>query len=523
MYRSEKCLFPPVNIVWFKRDLRVKDHRVLAQASLSAAVLPLFVVEDELWHQPDMSARHWEFVQDCLIDLRSALHQLGQPLVVRRGKVIDVLAHLQADYKISGLYSHEETGNAWTFKRDQKVAAWCAQNAILWYQTQQHGTQRRLTSRNGWSKSWDSYMAQPLTSAPILEPILDLSVGAIPTVADLGLSPDLCAQRQKGGRENGLERLNSFLYQRGEYYRTEMSNPLNGSTACSRISPHLAWGTVSVREVSHKIQQRQQELKNQPKQTTGRWPGALSSFSGRLHWHCHFIQKLEDEPRIEYSNLHRAYDGLRLPEPESGRLKAWTNGETGLPFVDACMRSLATTGWLNFRMRAMLTAVASYHLWLDWKQPGNHLARHFTDYEPGIHWPQIQMQSGTTGINTIRIYNPIKQGYDQDPDGRFVRSWLPELAQIEDAFLHEPWKAPNARSILGKAYPEPIVDHHLAAKCAKDKIWGIRAQSDFRSTAKAINNKHGSRKSGIPMLGRQKNKNCPTDQLSFKFEEKNAE
>ena len=511
-----------MNIVWFKRDLRVQDNRVLVHASLFGPVLPLFVVEDDLWHQPDMSARHWEFVHECLIDLRSALHELGQPLIVRRGSVIDVLADFRAVYQISGLYSHEETGNNWTFERDQKVAAWCVQNAIPWYETQQHGTQRRLTSRNGWSKSWDSYMAKPLTSPLRLQPISDLILGAIPTVSDLGLSSDLCAQRQKGGRENGLERLNSFLYQRGENYRAEMSNPLNGSTACSRISPHLAWGTVSMREVSHKTRERQRNLKKQSKLTKGRWRGALSSFSGRLHWHCHFIQKLEDEPRIEYSNLHRAYDGLRLSQPESGRFIAWANGETGLPFVDACMRSLAATGWLNFRMRAMVTAVASYHLWLDWKQPGNHLARYFTDYEPGIHWPQIQMQSGTTGINTIRIYNPIKQGYDQDPYGCFIRRWLPELSGIHDAFIHEPWKAPNVHSILGKAYPEPIIDHLDAAKRAKNNIWSVRKQSDFSEVAKAINNKHGSRKSGISSKSRQKDQKCVTDQLSFNFDDDNA-
>lgn len=186
------------------------------------------------------------------------------------------------------------------------------------------------------------------------------------------------------------------------------------------------------------------------------------------------------------------------------------------------MRSLATTGWLNFRMRAMVTAVASYHLRLNWKELGNHLARHFTDYELGIHWPQIQMQSGTTGINSIRIYNPIKQGYDQDPYDRFVRRWIPEIGEIEDAFVHEPWKATNAPSILGKAYPEPIIDHLVSAKLAKNKIWVMRGKSDFRSAANAINDKHGSRKSGIPMRGRQKDQNRAIDQLSFKFHDNGA-
>ena len=517
MERIKKITLPSVNIVWFKRDLRVEDHVVLSQASLEGMVLPLFVIEDELWNQPDMSARHWEFVQDCLIELRCALHKLGQPLVVRRGNFTEVLADLGNDYQIKALFSHEETGNAWTFNRDKKVSEWCTANAIPWFEFQQHGTQRRLASRKGWAKCWDKKMALPLTLAPFLKPIPSLPLGTIPTVSDLGFTPDFCVQRQKGGRKNGLERIHSFLYQRGEYYRTAMSNPLNGSTACSRISPHLAWGTVSMREVFHKTQQRKKELKIKSKQTTGRWPGALHSFLGRLHWHCHFIQKLEDEPRIEYSNLHHAFDGLRFSEPENVRLKAWANGETGLPFVDACMRCLATTGWLNFRMRAMVTAVASYHLWLDWKQPGNHLARNFTDYEPGIHWPQIQMQSGTTGINAVRIYNPVKQGYDQDPNGCFVRRWVPELAQVKNAFIHEPWKAPNASSILGKAYPEPVVDHLSAAKHAKSKIWSVRGISGFRSAADEINNKHGSRKSGIKIRGRKKDQKRVTQQLFFKF------
>lgn len=264
-----------------------------------------------------------------------------------------------------------------------------------------------------------------------------------------------------------------------------------------------------MREVAQATWGRQREVKTAAAEGKSQeikgWRGALSSFSGRLHWHCHFMQKLEDEPRLEHENLHRAYDGLRtrgaLAETETARLRAWQTGETGLPFVDACMRCLAATGWMNFRMRAMLMAVASYHLWLDWRRPGEHLARFFTDYEPGIHWPQVQMQSGTTGINTARIYNPIKQGYDQDPDGSFVRRWLPELAAVPDAFVHEPWRWDRAETLLGHAYPFPIVDHLAAAKAARQKIWAVRSSEGFRDQAGKIQEKHGSRKSGIPHIG----------------------
>jgi deoxyribodipyrimidine photo-lyase len=151
------------------------------------------------------------------------------------------------------------------------------------------------------------------------------------------------------------------------------------------------------------------------------------------------MQKLEDEPAIETRCLHPACEGLRPREADAARLAAWEAGETGIPFVDACMRYLRATGWLNFRMRSMLVAVASYHLWLDWRATGPHLARMFTDYEPGIHWPQVQMQSGTTGMNTVRIYNPVKQGRDQDPSGAFTRAWVPEVRDVPDRFLQEPW------------------------------------------------------------------------------------
>ena len=203
-----------------------------------------------------------------------------------------------------------------------------------------------------------------------------------------------------------------------------MSSPAAGAVHCSRLSPHLAWGTVSIREA---LQAAEARLASLAPDERPAWRGSLASFVGRLHWHCHFIQKLESEPRIEWRTFHPAYEGLR--GTDESRLAAWAEGRTGWPFVDACMRMLRATGWLNFRMRAMVMSVAAYQLWQDWRPTGLELARLFTDYEPGIHWPQAQMQSGTTGINSLRIYNPIKQGLDHDPDGSFIRRWCPELAR----------------------------------------------------------------------------------------------
>ena len=231
-----------------------------------------------------------------------------------------------------------------------------------------------------------------------------------------------------------------------------------------------------------------------PRGLKGNWPSAMRSFTGRLRWHCHFIQKLEDEPSIEYANMHPAYNGLRESEFNEVYFQAWKSGRTGYPMVDACMRALTATGWLNFRMRAMLMSFASYHLWLHWRAPALHLAHLFTDYEPGIHYSQVQMQSGTTGINAIRIYNPIKQAIDHDPDGVFIRHWIPELQKIDQAYIHTPWQAASQMN----GYPMPIVDEKTARKSAASKLYGLRKNNDtHRLKAATIVRKHGSRKSRL--------------------------
>ena len=305
------------------------------------------------------------------------------------------------------------------------MRAWAAAHGIPWHERRQTGVIRRLARRDGWARHWDQQMRRPLVPAPLrLMAVPGIDPGTLPPSHAWACAADPCPGRQRGGRAAGEATLRSFLDERGRPYRTAMSSPAAGAVHCSRLSPHLAWGTVSIREA---LQAAEARLASLAPDERPAWRGSLASFIGRLHWHCHFIQKLESEPRIEWRTFHPAYEGLR--GTDEARLAAWAEGRTGWPFVDACMRMLRATGWLNFRMRAMVMSVASYQLWQDWRPTGLELARLFTDYEPGIHWPQAQMQSGTTGINTLRIYNPIKQGLDHDPDGSFIRRWCPELAR----------------------------------------------------------------------------------------------
>jgi deoxyribodipyrimidine photo-lyase len=494
-----------LQVVWFKRDLRLADHRPLVEAARRGPVLPLYVVEPELWRRPDASARQWGFCREALQELQQALAGLGQPLVVRVGEVVAVLEAAHRRRGIAALWSHQETGNLWTYDRDRRVADWARERGIPWREVASFGVIRALKDRRGWARAWEQRMAEPLLEAPVaLPPLAGITPRELPTAADLGLAPDPCPGRQSGGRQAGLEVLDSFLHQRGRGYHRRLSSPLTAFDACSRLSPHLAWGTLSMGEVAQATRARRSDLAALPAEAASGWPRSLDAFLSRLHWHCHFIQKLESEPSIEIQELHPATRGLRCTDP--ARLAAWSEGRTGVPFVDACMRALHHSGWINFRMRAMLLSFASHHLWIDWRDSGLHLARQFVDYEPGIHWSQCQMQSGTTGINTIRIYNPIKQGLDHDPEGVFLGRWLPELAGVPAIWRHEPWRMDPATQAasgcrIGRDYPAPIVEVAAAAREARERLWGLRRQPGFGVAADAIQQRHGSRRSGLPPSG----------------------
>jgi deoxyribodipyrimidine photo-lyase len=487
-------------LLWFKRDLRIADHPALAMAAARGPVLPVHVIEPEAWAQPDASARQYRFVAECLAELRGDLAALGQPLILRLGEVTAVFDALLAATPCTALISHQETGNAWSFARDRRVAAWTRARGLAWTELPQSGVVRRLGSRDGWAARRDAFTRQPCAGTPAaLPPVRAEHPVPLPCPADLGLAPDPCPGRQAGGRRAAEERLASFLTDRGQSYRRAMSSPVTAFDACSRLSPHLAFGTLSGREAARAAAQRKAAVRG----TREGWTGSLASFAARLAWRDHFMQKLETDPRIETECLHRAFEGLRPRTPDPARLAAWQSGQTGLPFVDACMRALSHTGWLNFRMRAMLMSVASYHLWLDWRATGAHLARLFADYEPGIHWSQTQMQSGTTGMNTLRIYNPIKQGLEHDPTGRFTRRWLPELNDVPDAHLQQPWRWEGAGRLLGRSYPEPVIDPSVAARAARDAVWAVRRQDGFRTETARLVARHASRKRpGRPPLRR---------------------
>jgi len=477
-------------LVWFKRDLRCRDHAPLAEAARFERALAVYIVEPAWLAAPEFHARHGRFVRSALAALQAELAARGLPLLVLTGEAVLTLARLQRAHGVTHLLSHEETGAGWTYARDQAVARWCHSAGVAWTEWPQTGVVRRLRNRDGWAASWQRRMATREVAMPSGWRGLPLSL----SLPDLGLPTSTqaaCSDTPGVTEAQAWATLHSFLLSRARGYSASLSSPLTAPAHCSRLSEHLAWGTLSMRCV---YQATDAAMRATPDRQLAR---DLYSFSGRLRWHCHFMQKLEDEPAIEWRNFARSHDGLRpgdgppLTAQDQDRLAAWYEGRTGFPMVDACMRQLQATGWLNFRMRALLVSFAAYHLWLHWRAPGLHLARQFLDFEPGIHWSQMQMQSGTTGINTLRIYSPTKQALEHDPGGHYRRLWLPE------------WGT--------SAYPAPIVDEAAMLKQAKERLYGLRRKPQSADEAQRIQQRHGSRKAGLPRSsGRRATPALPT-------------
>ncbi|TSE29951.1 Cryptochrome-like protein cry2 [Tepidimonas thermarum] len=535
----------PVHVVWFKRDLRVQDHAPLVAAAAAGPVLAVYIVEPSLWRQPDSAAQHWGFIRESLAELDAALRATGRPhagLHVLVGEALPAFDALHRHWGIAALYAHQETGNAHTFARDRAVRRWARQHGIPVHETPAFGVVRGLRQRDAWLTARERLMSAPLVSwplrtlvfapgphhaptaqeppsrAPVAWYVRDgacLAPGPWPDAAMLGLDPWEPPQHQRGGRTLAQATLTGFLHERAAHYRGGISSPLTAPDACSRLSPYLAYGVLSLREVVQATRARRAAAAATPADDGGtlarRLATGLRAFESRLYWHCHFMQKLESEPELEWRNLHRGYDGLRERAWQPAHFDALRHGRTGWPLVDACVAMLRETGWLNFRMRAMLVSVAAYPLWLHWREVGLWLARQFLDYEPGIHWPQMQMQSGTTGINATRVYNPIKQAYDHDPHGVFVRRWLPALRQVPDAWLFEPWRMPPALQrccgvTVGVDIPAPVVDLDQALRAAKARVHARRAEPAVRAQADEVVRRHGSRRgmpAGRDALGRE--------------------
>jgi deoxyribodipyrimidine photo-lyase len=475
-----------LNIVWLKRDLRLSDHEPLFNAIHSQhPTLILFIVEDCWLKAPEITNRHWQFQFDCLIEMAHKIKKFGHQLTVLQGEALQIF---QSIYDANGsftLLSHMESGQYRGFQRDLAVKKWCTAHGIKWMEYKQQGVKRGRKNRTDWAQDWDKFMNRPIQPIHLeflkTEPFPE----EVKNRFKLNFRPTKEVDIQKGGESVALKLLESFVLSRARNYSKHISKPEEARISCSRLSPHLAWGSISMRQVVQRIDDERKK---------GRLKRDLSNYKSRLYWHCHFIQKLESEPRIEWENQNRNYDSIRY-EFDQALFERWKSGTTGIPLVDACMRCVIQTGYINFRMRAMLVSVWTQHLFQPWQPAALHLAQQFTDFEPGIHYSQFQMQAGTVGYHTIRVYNPTKQAMEHDPEAKFIKKWVPELTHLPSHLAIEPWKITDMENVfyefaLGKNYPYPIVNIEDAGKEASRLLHDFRKKPLTQAMAKEIMKVH---------------------------------
>jgi deoxyribodipyrimidine photo-lyase len=466
-----------VHIYWLKRDLRWTDNPVLLEAcARKTSLILLYIFDKEQCDKAlDWDIRHWRFVHQSLMEMQQSLVHMGGGISIFYGYCEEVFTHLLDHYEVKGVLSHEEVGNALSYARDVRMKAFFKKRGILWQEFPHNGIIRGLSHRRDWASHHQNFLSQRPFSFPnpAVKSQFLLAKGAgvqqFPSALWQALTKE-DGNFQIGGGARGKRVLEHFVEKRAHNYLRHIAKPGLSRESCSRISPYLAYGNLSVREVYHVVARACQE--------EGGGKRDFSGFLSRLHWQGHFIQKFETLCAIEVENMNPAYDRLHKPLREDW-IEKWQLGKTGYPLVDACMRCLVHTGYLNFRMRALLVSFLTHHLWQDWRSGVHHLARQFLDYEPGIHYSQFQMQASTTGINMPRVYNPVKQSIDQDPQADFIKEWVPELGAVPVPLVHQPWRLSAMEQILyhcrlGEDYPWPLVDYQKSAKYAVETLWSFR-------------------------------------------------
>jgi deoxyribodipyrimidine photo-lyase len=439
-----------INVVWFKRDLRLSDHRPLYEALAgNSKVLLLFVEEEMLTSSIQYSERHWNFIKQSLLDMNSELEVLDASVFSCRAECINLFKRLTEQYEVQGVYSYVESDIPVTYKRNNKVSRFFKNNGISWYQFPRNGVVSDAGVTEQWRKNWVNFMSSPIETAKLVsekfltrEDLLALHT----FISPLDLNFVLDNSFQIGGRKNAVELLNGFL-------NDSINDENSLKYGYSRLSPYLSWGNLSLREVYKFVQKFKFEKTEVFKR---------NSFLERLYSQSEYIQNFEREHSSEQSDLIWAKQKLK-PGVSKKYQDAWKSATTGIPIIDACMICLEKTGYLSYDMRTLLVCFFTQDLLQPWQDAAAFLSSLFLDFHPGVHYPQLEALQGKISKDITFGNHPISFSKNTDPDGLFIKKWIPQLANLPIKYIHEPYlMSPLEQQIynivLGKDYPKPIVD-----------------------------------------------------------------
>jgi deoxyribodipyrimidine photo-lyase len=460
-------------IVWFRRDLRISDHAPLHRAISRGAVIPVFIFDRALLHHPETGSARVAFMLDCLRALDEELRDRGGRLILRFGDPVELLPDLIRETGADGIYAYMDSERIYGRVRDARLNQALAEQGlkIRWFEPS--GATSELMDYRDYRKFWYRDMSAEMFSTPLNIPTPEEVVSEpIPKLTDLGLVPD-GKLIPPAGTSAAREILAQFLNEKLDRYYWQLSYP--GAEVTSGLSPHIKFGAISIREC---YQTAQRILKYTSDQRIER---SCKQFISRLRWGSGFAQRFRYLPQLELRSLYSIFDqdGWEFDED---LYEAWKTGQTGFPIIDAAARCLeATGGWmaLNFRSRALYSSFLSNLMNHDWRYGALHFMRHLIDGDCPIDHYQWAMQAGVTHCldkSWTRIYNPEQAAVDRcDPEGAFIKKWVPELAKIPAVQLGLPPRV--------KGYPQPILNYREARSRRVQKLEEqrstFRQQSDI--------------------------------------------
>lgn len=459
-------------IVWFRRDLRVSDHAPLYRAALRGAVIPVFVLDRALLHHPETAVSRVAFMLDCLRCLDQDLRDRGGRLILRSGDPVELLPQLVQETQADGIYAYIDYERIYGRVRDARLNRKLAEQQlrIRWFEPTAGTDELMYYPR--YRNFWAAEMRSPLTPTPTrIEVPGTIASEPIPSLSDLGLIADE-KPIPPAGSEAARQLLGEFLDEKVDRYYWQLSYP--GAEATTGISPHVKFGAISTREC---VQIAANWELNSLKAERSR-----KQLISRLRWGSGFAQRFRYLPQLELRSLYSVFDQEGWAFDES-LYQAWQAGQTGFPIVDAAARCLqATGGWqqLNFRSRAIYASFLSNLLGMDWRLGALHFMRHLIDGDCPIDHYQWAMQAGVTHCidkSWTRIYNPEQVAVDRcDPDGLFIKRWVPELADLPPELLGAPPRLKN--------YPAAILNYRQARQRRVQQL--ERQRSLFRQQENVI-------------------------------------